>query len=261
VIAISIVRSVNRGRNFIPHILSNRRLSVAARFQEADGRGLCTGFAQKQADPFAAAHRVSYRFTASLSVLNAAIVQIGTRAVTEFLVNFQPAEVCPGKSIMTASVLATIRQLLVEQGVAFQEKQHPPTATSIESAAARGEPLGVGAKALLLKTDDAFCLFVLCADRKLDSAAIKRQLKVKNVRFATAEELTELTGLVPGAVPPFGLPILSFELFADTEVGVRHDRVAFNAGSLTDSIILAAADWERIARPIRLAFAKQEPAA
>jgi Ala-tRNA(Pro) deacylase len=162
---------------------------------------------------------------------------------------------------MTSSVLATIRQLLVEQSIVFQEKQHPPTATSIESAAARGEPLGVGAKALLLKTDDVFRLFVLCADRKLDSAAIKRQLKVKNVRFATAEELTELTGLVPGAVPPFGVPILPFELFADTEVGVRHDRVAFNAGSLTDSIILAAADWERIARPNRLAFAKQEPAA
>jgi Ala-tRNA(Pro) deacylase len=162
---------------------------------------------------------------------------------------------------MTASVLATIRQLLVDQAVVFQEKQHPPTITSVESAAARGEPLGVGAKALLLKTDDVFRLFVLCADRKLDSAAIKRQLKVKNVRFATAEELTERTGLVPGAVPPFGVPILPFEVFADTEVGVRHDRVAFNAGSLTDSIILAAADWERIARPIRFAFARQEPVA
>ena len=68
--------------------------------------------------------------------------------------------------------------------------------------------------------------------------------------------MQELTGLVPGAVPPFGQPILPFELFADIEIGVRYNRVAFNAGSLTDSIILSAADWERIARPARFAFAK-----
>src|SRR6185369_1284460 len=103
-----------------------------------------------------------------------------------------------------------------------------------------------------------FRLFVLCADRKLDSAAVKRQLAVKKVRFATAEELQELTGLVPGTVPPFGPPILPFELFADVEVGQRYDRVAFNAGSLTDSIILPASDWEAIAKPMRFAFAKSD---
>ncbi len=155
-----------------------------------------------------------------------------------------------------APVLEAIRRLLAEHGVAFQEKQHPPTFTSEASAAARDEPLGVGAKALLLKTDGSFRLFVLCADRKLDSAAVKRQFGAKKIRFATAEELQELTGLTPGAVPPFGPPILPFEVFADTEIGVRYDRVAFNAGSLTDSIILAAADWEKVAKSERFAFAK-----
>jgi Ala-tRNA(Pro) deacylase len=161
---------------------------------------------------------------------------------------------------MSREVLTAIRQLLRDHGVAFQEKQHARALTSEQSAAARGEPLGVGAKALLLKTDELFRLFVLCADRKLDSAAIKRQLKVKKVRFATAAELQELTGLVPGAVPPFGPPILPFELFADVEVGLRYDRLAFNAGSLTDSIILSASDWETIAKPSRFALAKNEPA-
>jgi Ala-tRNA(Pro) deacylase len=156
---------------------------------------------------------------------------------------------------MTDGVLAAIRRLLTQAAVPFTEKEHPPTATSQESAAARGEPLAVGAKALLLKTDDRFRLFVLPADRKLDSAAIKRELGVKKTRFATAEELHELTGLVPGSVPPFGAPILPFELFADSAVGTEYGRVAFNAGSLTVSIILSAADWEAIARPRRFRFA------
>jgi Ala-tRNA(Pro) deacylase len=158
---------------------------------------------------------------------------------------------------MSMPVLDAVRNLLTSHGVAFIEKQHGPTLTSAESAAARGEPLGVGAKALLLKTDDVFRVFVLCADRKLDSAAVKRELKVNKTRFASADELKEMAGLVPGAVPPFGEPIFPFELFADVEIGVRYDRVAFNAGSLRDSIILAAADWERVAGPKRFAFAQE----
>ena len=121
-----------------------------------------------------------------------------------------------------------------------------------------GEALGVGAKALLLRTDDVFRLFVLPADRKLDSAAIKRELKVKKTRFATPEELRELTGLIPGSVPPFGPPVLPFDLYADTAVGATYNRVAFNAGTLTNSIIMSAADWESIAQPTRFSFAQGE---
>ncbi|HEX7375657.1 MAG TPA: YbaK/EbsC family protein [Pirellulales bacterium] len=157
---------------------------------------------------------------------------------------------------MTDSVLITIRQLLAERGVAFREKVHPPTYTSAEAAAARGEALEVGAKALLLKTDEMFRLFVMPANRRLESAAIKRELRLKKIRFASAEELYELTGLVPGSVPPFGSPILPFDLYADDFVGVTSGRVAFNAGSLTNSIIMSAADWDTVARPKRFSFAR-----
>ncbi|MDB5338226.1 MAG: hypothetical protein JWN70_3845 [Planctomycetaceae bacterium] len=159
---------------------------------------------------------------------------------------------------MPDTLLVTIRDLLTKHGVTFKEKEHLPTYTSEESAAARGEELGVGAKALLLRTDDVFRLFVLPADRKLDSAAIRRELQVKKTRFATPDELQELTGLVPGSVPPFGPPVLPFELFADIAIGALHNRVAFNAGSLTNSIIMLATDWEAIARPKRFCFAKIE---
>jgi Ala-tRNA(Pro) deacylase len=161
---------------------------------------------------------------------------------------------------MTKTVLMNVRELLAESSVAFREIEHQATRTSEESALARGEELGVGAKALLLKTDDLFRLFVLPADRKLDSNAIKRELNVKKTRFATPEELLVMTGLVPGAVPPFGPPILAFELFADTAVGMAFGRVAFNAGSLTHSIIMSTADWLAVARPERFAFGKDAQA-
>src|SRR5580704_18019088 len=136
------------------------------------------------------------------------------------------------------TVTERLRRLLVERGVSFREVEHAPTLTSVESAAARGEPLGVGAKALLLRTDDVYRLFVLPADLRLDSASVKRHLALKRLRFATAEELLELTGLVPGSVPPFGEPVLPFPLLADTTIGERYERVAFNAGTLTNSFIM-----------------------
>ena len=157
---------------------------------------------------------------------------------------------------MPQNMLEKIRDYLNAAGVTFREVEHEPTRTSEESATARGEDLKVGAKALLLQTGDSFRLFVLPADRKLDSGAIRRELGVRKTRFATVEELQELVGLVPGSVPPFGEPILPFELYADESLGKETDRVAFNAGSLRNSIIMAASDWETVARPICFRFSK-----
>ncbi len=151
-------------------------------------------------------------------------------------------------------VLTRIREWLRAEGVVFREVHHEPTRTSEESAAARGEELRVGGKALLIKVDDTFRLFILSADRKLDSGAIKRHFGAKKTRFATPEELMAATGLVPGSVPPFGPPILPFPLYTDPSV-FENDRVAFNAGSLTDSVVMPIADYRRLAQPEIFQFA------
>jgi Ala-tRNA(Pro) deacylase len=143
-------------------------------------------------------------------------------------------------------LLEQIRNWLTEEGITFREVHHEATRTSEDSARARGEELRVGGKALLIKVDDIFRIFVLSADRKLDSAAIKRRFAAKKTRFATPEELMELTGLVPGSVPPFGQPVLPFPLFVDLSV-FESERIAFNAGSLTDSIVMPIDDYRRLA--------------
>ena len=145
-------------------------------------------------------------------------------------------------------VLHKIRDWFTAESVTFREARHEPTRTSEESARARGEQMKVGGKALLVKVDETFRLFVLSADRKLDSAAIKKHFGAKRTRFATPEELMEMTGLVPGSVPPFGAPILPFPLNVDPSV-FENDRVAFNAGSLTDSMVIPIEDYKRLVQP------------
>jgi len=146
------------------------------------------------------------------------------------------------------TVLGRIREWLKRENVTFREAHHEPTRTSEESARARGEEMRVGGKALLIKVDDTFRLFVLSAHRKLDSAAIRNRFGAKKTRFATPEELMRLTGLVPGSVPPFGDPLQPFPLYADPSV-FENDRVAFNAGSLTDSIVMPVEEYRRLAKP------------
>jgi prolyl-tRNA editing enzyme YbaK/EbsC (Cys-tRNA(Pro) deacylase) len=51
---------------------------------------------------------------------------------------------------------------------------------------------------------------------------------------------------VPGSVPPFGRPILPFELFVDVSIQ-QNEKIAFNAGSLTDSIIMRSRDYLTVA--------------
>ena len=145
-------------------------------------------------------------------------------------------------------VLIRIRELLQRNDVAFREVEHAPTLTSEESARARGEDLRIGGKALLMKSGDTFRLIVLPADRKVDSSAIRQELGIRKMRFASRDELLELTGLVPGCVPPFGKPVLPFDLFVDAAIR-KNDRIAFNAGSLTNSVIMGVDDYLRVAEP------------
>ena len=156
---------------------------------------------------------------------------------------------------MSQLLLNKIREMLQGKGVNFRQIHHEPTATSEDSARARGEELRIGGKAILLKTDGRFCLFVLSAALRIDSGAIRRYLSVRKTRFATATELGKLTQLVPGAVPPFGRPLLPFDLYVDRSI-LESNRIAFNAGSLTDSIILSVQDYLDVADPQVFNFSK-----
>jgi Ala-tRNA(Pro) deacylase len=152
------------------------------------------------------------------------------------------------------SIFNAIKSFLEINGVAYRTVHHEPTRTSEESAKARGEDIAVGGKALLMKVDDTFKLFVISAAKKADSSKIKARFGAKKLRFANAEELLQLTGLVPGSVPPFGKPILPFELFVDTSIQ-QNSKIAFNAGVLTESIIMQTSDYFRIANAEVFEFA------
>lgn len=153
------------------------------------------------------------------------------------------------------TVFENLIQHLQDAKVTFKHIQHAPTYTCEESAKARNESIEIGAKAMLIRAGDVFSLFVLSAAKQLDSKKIKALLACKSMRFANADELLEQTSLKPGSVPPFGHPILPFKLYVDESIqGLP--KIAFNAGSLTDSVILATQDYLNVCQGDIYSFSK-----
>jgi Ala-tRNA(Pro) deacylase len=146
---------------------------------------------------------------------------------------------------MDESVTERLLAFLRTNGATFRVLTHDPVRTSAEAAQVRGTPLEQGAKALVCHADDHTVLIVLPADRRLDSRAFKRERGVKNLRMISADELHALTGLEPGAVPPFGA-LFGLPTFVDARL-LDQPQLAFNAGSRTTSLILVTADYARLA--------------
>jgi Ala-tRNA(Pro) deacylase len=148
---------------------------------------------------------------------------------------------------MAAAVRSRLLTRLQEAGVPFTQREHAAVRTSEEAAAVRGAPLHSGAKALVLKGGDRFLLAVLPADRALDSRALRAVVGSRRIRFASRDELLELTGLTPGAVPPFG-SLFGLETVCDP--GLADNRqINFNAGSHSHSVQMSYADWAALEQP------------
>lgn len=132
-------------------------------------------------------------------------------------------------------------------GVGFQTSRHAPVYTSAEAAAVRGADLHSGAKALIVKAGQRFVMIVLPADLSLDSKAARKALGCKSIRFATKDEVLEMTALTPGAIPPFG-SLFDLETFCDWRLA-DNQQINFNAGAHTVSISMTYNDYVAVEKP------------
>jgi Ala-tRNA(Pro) deacylase len=155
---------------------------------------------------------------------------------------------------MADSVLSRIETLLSGRGVAYQVLRHAPVYTSEEAAAVRGTSLASGAKALVCKVDDEFVMFVVPADRKLASGAVRKQLRARSLRFASKEEVLAQTGLTPGSIPPFG-SLFHLKTCCDERLP-QVGKINFNAGDHAVSISMDCADYLTVEQPQLGVFAE-----
>jgi Ala-tRNA(Pro) deacylase len=133
--------------------------------------------------------------------------------------------------------------------VEYKLFEHEPVYTSEQASKVRNVELRSGVKAMLLKTlEGKYVLADIAADRKLDFGKLEKiVLKSKHVRFATREEVIEVTRCEPGSVHPFGR-LFGLETYLDRSV-LENDRVNFNIGLVTKSVQISSKDLLRVLKP------------
>ena len=146
-----------------------------------------------------------------------------------------------------------ILDLLGQHNCWFESFEHEPVRTSEEAAALRdGYDLQQGAKAIIIRVKipnegKKLVMLVIPADQKFDSAKVKQALHTKDLRFATEDEVEEVTnGVKPGGVPPFG-SLFSLEVVSDASL-YDNEKIIFNAGRNV-SIAMRSADYRTLVDP------------
>ncbi|MBI3943674.1 MAG: hypothetical protein HY326_11730 [Chloroflexi bacterium] len=151
-------------------------------------------------------------------------------------------------------ITTTIQNLLTQHNYWFETFEHEAVRTSEEAAKTRpGYTLEQGAKAIIIQLrktggEKGFVMLVMPADKRFDNTKVKALLGADKIRFATEEEISQLTdGIQPGGVPPFG-NLFGLEVFADPAL-FEHEKIVFNAGDRRFSLAIKAADYQALVKP------------
>lgn len=148
-----------------------------------------------------------------------------------------------------------IIHVLKKNGMDFEHLVHEPTPTSQDSSHVRNTTLEQGVKALILKgkTSKKNYQFNIPCHLKMDMKAVA-ELVGEKCEFEDPEVILERYGLIVGGIPPFG-NLLGLETYYDSFIA-SNDKVAFNCGLSTESIIMHASDLIKLVDPKIATFTK-----
>ncbi|MDX6438350.1 MAG: hypothetical protein QOF45_933 [Gaiellaceae bacterium] len=136
---------------------------------------------------------------------------------------------------------------LREAGAEARLEELETGATTAEDAArAAGCPLGQIVKSIVVVCDGGAVMALVPGDRRADLDKIARAAGATEARLASAAEVEDATGFVPGGVAPF--PLSSVVRVLIDQGLLAHDTVWIGAGSSTHLAALSPGDLVRLAR-------------
>jgi len=139
-----------------------------------------------------------------------------------------------------------LEQYLREQDVPFQVQHHPEVFTAQEVAASEHVSGKQFAKVVMVLADGKLIMLALPAPKHVNLTNLKALLGAKDVRLATEEEFgLRFPGCDVGAMPPIG-KLYDVPLYIDAGLAAG-ETIRFQAGTHTDTISLALADYTRVA--------------
>jgi Ala-tRNA(Pro) deacylase len=146
-----------------------------------------------------------------------------------------------------------LKSFLDDRKIEYATISHSPTYTAQEIAAAAHIPGKNLAKTIMVKLDGRLAMAVLPASYRIDFDRLREATGAGRVELASEVEFSgRFPGYETGAMPPFG-NLFGLEVFVAESLAEDRE-IAFNAGTHTDLVKMAYADFERLTNPKVVSF-------
>jgi Ala-tRNA(Pro) deacylase len=95
-----------------------------------------------------------------------------------------------------------------------------------------------------------YCAQALNVTAHLHRPKLRKLVGVKQISFASVDDVKALTGCIPGAVPPFGSLFEGVKTYVDRSIIDQGPNINFNAGLRTFSVLaLSVSDYLAVEKP------------
>lgn len=146
-----------------------------------------------------------------------------------------------------------VRAFLDSRGVKYVTIRHSPAFTAAEVAASAHVAGRDFAKTVMVWIGGHLAMVVLPASRRIVLHDLRELLESPEARLATeAEFRDDFPDCELGAMPPFG-NLYGLPVYVAASLALEKE-IAFNAGSHTEIIKMAYADFEDLVKPTVLEF-------
>ena len=132
-----------------------------------------------------------------------------------------------------------LKKILEEfQNYEHEHLKHEHVHTSQDAAKIRGNTVEQAAKAIIMKAkkngEYMYIQFILSGSKKVDTKKMKKELELKKLSLASAEEVLKITGCTVGSVPPMG-HLFNLKTYMDEHL-LELETIYFSAGTHHDSV-------------------------
>jgi len=151
-----------------------------------------------------------------------------------------------------------LKKFLDDNGIKFVSIQHSAAYTAQEVAALAHIPGEEMAKTVMVKVDGKMAMAVVPASHQIDFDRLREVASAESVELASEEEFKDyFPACDVGAMPPFG-NLYDMPVYCSSALSENLE-VAFSAGSHSELIRLAYADYEQLVQPEIASFSKRVP--
>jgi Ala-tRNA(Pro) deacylase len=147
-----------------------------------------------------------------------------------------------------------LKEFLDSHAVKYVTLEHSKAFTAAEIAALAHVPGREMAKTVMVDVDGHMAMAVLPASLRVSFDQLRDAIGAQTVALSNERDFVErFPGCEVGAMPPFG-NLYGMEVYVADSLA-HQEEIAFNAGTHTEVIRLAWADYERLVQPLVMDFA------